>query len=260
MAVSDLFARFYTKVFIGLYAVESELHVGVMSLTSRGEVTTREHRFPDRLDETFLSALQEYVSISPYNYIAIVSESEACGALPTCSLSKAKEMAPIVDRSKTICIDEEWMNYCGEEVLFALQERFGALEPDAIYSPFALLHAGFETEMAGGHTLYLLLTPGGMSLAVVKESHLRFAEQFPSALQSVAQKVEKITSVLEGYYGKPCCRGEFIESVRIADGTGNGEPLASALEETLLVEAYVRRVDTALLCAQTCMKEHGYAL
>lgn len=261
MGLSDLFARFYAKVFIGIYARRDVLQIGVVALGSSGEVEQREQAFAGGLSEDVVAFLQEQVALSPYNYIAIVTDSGECGALPTCSLSKAKEMAPVVGRSKNVCITEEWMNYCDEETVYGLLERFKALSPDALYSPFALMHAFFEEQMAGDHALYLLLTPEAMSLAVVKERHLRFAEQFRGESGPIVPAwLEKIVVALETYYGKPCCRGEFIESVRIVDGAGVGTLLAKVLEETLLVETQLHECDTALLCAQTCMKEHGYAL
>jgi hypothetical protein len=261
MALADFFARFYDKVFIGLYARNGALQVGVVTRTSRGETELQQRTFTGGLDEEALDFLQEQVEVSPYNYIALLTDSGQCGALPTCSLSKAKEMAPIVARSKTVCVDDEWMNYCDEEVLYRLQERYAPVSLDAIYSPFALLHAHFETVMAGAHALYLLITPEAMSLAVVKERHLRFAEQFCCDTgSSITLMVEKITAALEAYYGKPCCRGEFIEAVHMIDGSGMGIILAEALEEALLIEAQTQEIDAALLCAQTCMKENGYGL
>ncbi|WP_345970742.1 hypothetical protein WCX72_02740 [Sulfurimonas sp. HSL1-6] len=261
MALADFLARFYDKVFIGLYAHNDTLQIGVMTQTRRGEVQVRQRVFFAGLDEEAIAFLQEAVDRTPYNYIAVLTDHERCGALPTCSLSKAKEMAPIVERSRTLCIDEEWMNYCDEEVLYGIQAGYADLAPDAIYTPFAVLHAYFESTMAGAHALYVLITPGGMSLAVVKESHLRFAEQYRcDGNGSAAPMVEKITTTLDTYYGKPCCRGEFVEAVYILDATGSGEELAAALEETLLVEAQNRMVDAAALCAQTCMKENGYGL
>jgi len=261
MALSDFFARFYNKVFIGLYAQRDLLRVGVVTLSSQGEVGIEHRAFASGLGEEVMSFLQEKVALSPYNYIAVVTDSGRCGALPTCSLSKAKELDPAVGRSKTVCVDEEWMNYCEEEVLVAIQERYASLSPDAVYSPFALLHAFFEAPMAGNHAVYLLLTPEAMSLAVVKERHLRFAEQFRFTTGAlVPMMVEQITGTLETYYGKPCCRGEFVESVHIVDGAGTGALLAKALEEVLLIETELLEVDTALLCAQTCMKENGYGL
>ncbi|WP_345973048.1 hypothetical protein [Sulfurimonas diazotrophicus] len=261
MALADFLARFYDKVFIGLYAHNDTLQIGVMTQTRRGEVQVRQRVFFAGLDEEAIAFLQEAVDRTPYNYIAVLTDHERCGALPTCSLSKAKEMAPIVERSRTLCIDEEWMNYCDEEVLYGIQAGYADLAPDAIYTPFAVLHAYFESTMAGAHALYVLITSGGMSLAVVKESHLRFAEQYRcDGNGSAAPMVEKITTTLDTYYGKPCCRGEFVEAVYILDATGSGEELAAALEETLLVEAQNRMVDAAALCAQTCMKENGYGL
>jgi hypothetical protein len=261
MGLSDFFARFYKKVFIGVYGRQDVLQIGVVVLGSGGEVEQQRHAFAGGLNEEVLTFLQEQVSSSPYNYIAVVTDSGACGALPTCSLSKAKELAPAVGGSRTVCIEEEWMNYCDEEVAYSVVERYAALSPDALYSPFALMHAFFEAQMAGAHALYLLLTPEAVSLAVVKERHLRFAELFRGEEGLfVPALLEKIVIALETYYGKPCCRGEFIESVRIADGAGVGNLLAKALEETLLVETELHEADTALLCAQTCMKEYGYAL
>ena len=261
MALADLLARFYDKVFIGLYMSGRRLHVGAVHLASGGDVRMQERVFAEGLGEDALLFLQELAEQTPYNYIAAFTDSGACGALPTCSLSKAKEMVPSVERSRTVCVTEEWMNYCDEEILAGLQEQYAAVEPDALYNPFALLHAFFETAMAGTHALYLLVTPAGMSLAVVKERHLRFAEQFSRDTDtSSAQLVEYITVSLEGYYGKPCCRGEFIEAVHIVDGTGMGEELAKALEAALLVESEAYTFDPALLCAQACMKEQGYAL
>jgi cellobiose-specific phosphotransferase system component IIB len=261
MALADFFARFYDKVFIGLYARNGVLQVGVVIRTSRGETEVQQRTFAGGLDEEALDFLQEQVEVSPYNHIALLTDSGKCGALPTCSLSKAKEMAPIVARSKTVCVDEEWMNYCDEEVLYRLQEQYAPVSLDAIYVPFALMHAHFETVMTGAHALYLLITPEAMSLAVVKERHLRFAEQFCCDTgASVALMVEKITAALEAYYGKPCCRGEFIEAVQMIDGSGMGILLAEALEEALLLEVQTQEIDVALLCAQTCMKENGYGL
>ena len=261
MGLSDLFARFYDKVFIGVYGRRDVLQIGVVTLGSGGKVEQRQQAFADGLNEEAVAFLQAQAALSPYNYVAVVTDSGECGALPTCSLSKAKEMAPAVSRSKNVCIAEEWMNYCDEETVYGLLERYKTLSPDALYSPFALMHAFFEEQMAGEHALYLLLTPEAMSLAVVKERHLRFAEQFRSgAGPMVPAFLEKIVASLETYYGKPCCRGEFIESVRIVDGGGIGGLLAKTLEETLMIEVELHECDTALLCAQTCLKENGYAL
>lgn len=261
MALSDLFARFYTKVFIGLYARGSVVHIGVVALDRDGQVELLSRVFSDGLKGEGLSFLQAQVQRSPFNYIALLTDAAECGAVPTCSLSKAKEMKPAVNGSRTRCIDDEWMNYCDEEAVVTLQERFAFLQPDALYSPFALLHAFFETPMAGNHAVYLLITPEAMSMAVVKERHLRFAEQFTHTDGAlVPTMVERIVHTLETYYGKPCCRGEFIESVHIVDSAGVGEMLAKSLEEVLLVEAEAQEVDVALLCAQTCMKENGYGL
>jgi hypothetical protein len=261
MALTDFFARFYSKVFIGLYAQSDILHVGVVTLGSNGEVEMRQHAFGGGLDDDVIAFLQEQIAVTPYNYIALLTDTEQCGALPTCSLSKAKEMALAVGRSKTVCIDEEWMNYCDEDVLYTLQQHYAALNPDAVYSPFALLHAFFEAPMAGEHAVYILLTPEAMSIAVVKERHLRFAEHFRcTAGPQVPAMVSRVVASLETYYGKPCCRGEFVESVHIVDGAGTGELFAKALEEVLLIETHLQEVDAALLCAQTCMKENGYVL
>lgn len=261
MALSDLFARFYNKVFIGVYARENILHVGVVALGKDGQVEMTQKRFSGGLEGEAFSFLQTEVERTPYNYVALLIDDAECGALPTCSRSKAKEMAPAVERSKTICVDDEWMNYCDESALYTLQERFAALQPDALYTPFALLHAFFETPMAGNHAVYLLLTPVAMSMAVVKERHLRFAEHFSHAQGPlVPMMVERLVQTLDTYYGKPCCRGEFIESVHIVDSAGTGAMLARSLEEVLLVEAESQEVDAALLAAQTCMKENGYGL
>ena len=261
MGLNDFLARFYTKVFIGIYARRDVLQVGVVTLAGNGETEQRQHAFAGGLNDEVTAYLQEQIALSPYNYIAVVTDSGDCGALPTCSLSKAKEMAPAVSHSRTVCIEEEWMNYCEEEAVYRLLEHYKALSPDAVYSPFALMHAFFEEAMAGGHTLYLLLTPEAMSMAVVKERHLRFAEQFRCETGPIVPALlDKILAALEIYYGKPCCRGEFIESVRIADGAGIGSLLAKVLEETLLIETQLHEADTALLCAQTCMKEYGFAL
>lgn len=261
MALSDLFARFYKKVFIGIYAREHILHVGVITLGKDGQVEMTQRRFSDGLEGEAFGVLQREVERTPYNYIALLTDGPGCGALPTCSRSKAKEMASAVETSKTICVDDEWMNYGDEALLYALEERFAALQPDAIYSPFALLHAFFETLMAGNHAVYLLLTPEAMSMAVVKERHLRFAEHFLHTQGPlVPTMVERLVRALETYYGKPCCRGEFIESVHIVDTTGIGGMLAQALESELLIETESQEVDAALLAAQTCMKENGYGL
>ena len=72
--------------------------------------------------------------------------------------------------------------------------------------------------------------------------------------------VEKIVASLEAYYGRPCCRGEFIETVHVVDGTGTGKVLAKILQETLFFEVHLQEVNAALLCAQTCMKENGYGV
>jgi len=260
MARGDLFARFYTKVFIGLYEEGETLHVGVVTLTNRGEAKLEQRLFAGGLEEAF-AFIREQVESTPYNYIALLTDNAECGALPTCSLSKAKEMAPVVARSKTVCVDEEWMNYCDEEVLYGLRERYTDLSPDAIYTPFALMHAFFEATMRGAHALYLLVTPEAMSMVVVKERHLRFALRHAcKTVSSVSMMVERVTASLDEYYGRPCCRGEFIEAAFVIDGAGTGEALAEALEAVLLVETQTNEVDAALLCAQTCMRENGYAI
>ena len=261
MGLSDLFTRFYDKVFIGIYGREEILQIGVVVVGGNGAVEQEYHAFAGGLSEEVFHFLQEQVALSPYNYVAVLTDGQGCGALPTCSLSKAKEMAPAVSRSKTVCIDNEWMNYCEEEQVYGVLERYKDLNPDALYSPFALMHAFFEEAMAGEHALYLLLTPEAFSIAVVKESHLRFAEHFRNETGPVVPSMlERIIGALENYYGKPCCRGEFIESVRIVDGAGSGSLLAKVLEETLLVDTQLHEADMALLCAQTCMKEHAHAL
>ncbi len=261
MALSDLFGRFYAKVFIGLYTRDTIMHIGVVTLGRDGQVQMEQRHFTDGLEGEAFEYLQECADRSPFNYIALLTTSAQCGAVPTCSVSKAKELKPEIDGSKTVCIDDEWMNFCTEEAVVTLQEQFAAVQPDALYSPFALLHAFFETPMAGNHAVYLMMTPEAMSMAVVKERHLRFAEQFAHVEGAlVPSMVERIVQTLETYYGKPCCRGEFIESVHIIDSAGVGEMLATMLEEVLLVEAEVQEVDAALLCAQTCMKENGYGL
>lgn len=261
MALSEFFSRFYTKVFVGVYAQREMLHIGIVEQSRGGELALRHKAFEGGMCDEVTAFVQEAIAKTPYNYIAVASDAQGCGAVPTCSVSKAKEMAPAVAQSKTVCIAEEWMNYCDEAALVERFERYTALAPDAFYSPFALMHAFFETTMAGEHAVYIVLTPEAMSLAVVKERHLRFAEHYRCTEEPmVPALVTRIVSALEGYYGKPCCRGEFIEAVHVVDGFGSGEALAKALEEALLVETSLQEVGVALLCAETIMKESGYAI
>ncbi len=262
MALDDFLKRFYTKVFVGIYPCRDIVHAAALYLSPGGEQTDVRHSFAVSSSQTELYRfVQEAVDRSPLNYIAILADDESCGALPTCSLSKAKTMVPAVAESKTVCIEEEWMNYIGEEALYGLLQRFSDAEPDALYSPFALLHAFYGETMAGAHAVYLFLTAEAMSLAVVKERHLRFADRFAyGGGAMVPAMVEGVVDALEAYYGKPCCRGEFVEAVYIADGVGVGELLGKSLEEVLLLETEVRQADPALLAARACMKEAGYAV
>lgn len=261
MALSEFFSRFYTKVFVGVYAHHATLHIGIVEQSRGGALALRQKAFDGGMGDAVIAFIQEAIAKTPYNYIAVVTDAPGCGAVPTCAVSKAKEMVPGVAQSKTVCIAEEWMNYCDEAALVARFEHYSALSPDAFYSPFALMHAFFETTMAGEHAVYIVLTPEAMSLAVVKERHLRFAEHDRCTEEPmVAALVSRTVTALEGYYGKPCCRGEFIEAVHIVDGAGRGEALAQALEEALLVETSIREVGVALLCAETIMKESGYGI
>lgn len=261
MALSDFVARFYSKVFIGIYESRRGVQVGVVVLARDGSQMQMEQTFAGGLGAEGIAFIQNHISRTPYNYIALLTDGASCGAVPTCSLSKAKEMAPAVAVSETVCIDDEWMNYCGEDELQAIQRRYESVQPDALYSPFALLHALYTEAMAGAHAIYILLTPEAMSLAVVKERHLRYAEHLVYGQTEVAPMlVERIVASLETYYGKPCCRGEFVESVYIADAAGFGDRVAGALEEALLIESDLRSVETALLGARTVMKERGYVL
>lgn len=261
MALADLVERFYAKVFIGVYCQSDIVQVAVIHVSAGGERSERQHAFSvAQLSEEVVDFVQDAVDKTPYNYIALLSDDRSCGALPTCSLSKAKEMAPAVAQSRIVCIEEEWMNYIGEEALYRLLQRFSDLEPDAVYPPFSLMHAFYAQTMAGAHAVYLFLTSEAMSLAVVKERHLRFAEHFPYAEGAmVPTMAAQIIEALETYYGKPCCRGEFVEAVYIADGAGVGELLGKALDELLLLDTQVATVDPAMLAAETCMKErrHG---
>lgn len=262
MKLARIVSRFYSKCFIGISAVRGEIHVGVLNVSSSGEESVDRRVFAEgMLSEELMAYLQEAVSQTPFNYIAVLADVQGCGALPTCSFSKAKEMAPAVAQSETVCVDTEWMNYMAHEALNDAVQFFQPFETDAVYSPFALLHTLYEEQMGGAHALFILLTPLSVSLCVVKERHLRIAEYFYCLDgPEVSEAVPSIIGLLESYYGKPCCRGEFIESVFVADGVGDGEALSHALDDLLLLETDCRQVEPALLAANTCRKEAGFGL
>ncbi len=255
----DMLRRFYRKVFVGIYMQEHIVHVGVLSVGSDGRERAYEQRSfgSDGLSEEVLRYLQDAMSATPCAYVAVTTDTEACGAVATCSLSKAKELVPQIETAKTVCIDEEWMNYLDEGALHAVLSRFETIEPDAVYTPFVPLHACFLEKMRRKtHALYVLLTPEAMSLAAVKEGHLRFAEQVRcSQGPMIPAMVDRIVAILEAYYGKPCCRGEFVEAVHIADAAGTGALLSQAIDERLLIEAEVEAVDLCRLTASACMQE-----
>lgn len=261
MSFADLLARLYRKVFVGIYAKENRVSVGVVLLARDGSVVERQQTFENDFEEQGIAFIQSYVAQSPYNYIAILSDAASCGAISTCVAAKAEELIGQVEMYQTVCIDDNWMNYCQKEQLHTLEERFGTVEPDAIFSPFALLHCLFEQTMAEGHGVYVLLTPGAMSIAVVKERQLRFAQHFVCETEErVPMLIQRSAASLEAYYERPCCHGEFVESVYIADGAGLGAEVAAAFEGVLLVEAQLQSIEPSVLCARALAKENGYGV
>ena len=261
MLLADLLTRMYRKVFVGIYAKEETIFVAVIVLARNGSIEQLQETFGDDFSERGISFIQQYVALSPYNYIAILTDASSSGAVSTCSPSKAEEMIGQIEMYQTVCIEEGWMNYGLKEQLHDVEKRFAAVHADAIFSPFALLHCVFEQTMSEGHGVYVLLTLGAMSIAVVKERRLRFAQHFVcESDQRVALLIQRSAASLEAYYERPCCEGEFVEAVHIADGAGLGAEVAEAFEAVLLVEAQLQSIEPALLCARTLAKENGYAL
>ncbi len=262
MGLSDLFRRFYRKVYVGIYREKDITHVSVLYVGKGGPSSSKTRAFGGGFPNgEAVEFVREAVETTPLNYIAVLTDAAGCGAVATCSASKAKEMFPEVAGSRTVCMDEEWMNFLDEETLTGVLERYAVLRPDALYTPFALLHFLYREAMEGAHALYLLVTPEAMSLAVVKERHLRFAEHFRcDSGARVPAMAARIVEALENYYGKPCCRGEFIETVHIADGAGVGGLLRKTLDDLLLLDSHLQTVDMAELTAELCKKETDDAI
>lgn len=259
--MSRLLDRFYTKSFIGISQNDGILEIGVLRFKSVSEMHEQVRRFDADLDdESVESFLQSSVASTPLNYIAVLGEEEV-GALPTCSVSKAIQMDERVEHSRTVCVADEWMDFMDETVLDGLQTRFAELEPDAIYTPFSLLHASYDYRMQEDHAAYLLISSNALSLAVVKERSLRFASFLPfEDAPDIAFIVDHISETLSEYYGRPCCRGEFIEAVVVVDSAGLGDDLTLALEAMLLVAVERDAIPSVLLAARTCARELGYGL
>ena len=204
MSLDKLLGRFYRKVFVGLCASGPDTEAGVLTLTGSGREAAYERRtFPATEVEALAEFVQDVIDRTPCNYIAVLDDG-ACGAVATCSPSKAREMAPAVASAGTVCIDEEWMNFLDEERMHETLQRFEAFAPDALYTPFVLLHSFFGSTIAGAHALYLLLTPASLNVVVAKERHLRFAERFSLEGKTGRAMTEPVVRTLESYYGKPC--------------------------------------------------------
>lgn len=260
MKRADWFSRFYTKCFIGIAVGEEGLEVHTRLVKSGGNVEARDHYFEGgEISEELVSYLEADVQRTPYNYIALFDDAISSGAVPTCLESKAIELAPAVESSRTTCIDEEWMDYADEEELYGLERRFESLKPDAFYTPFSLIHTLFAADMVTEHALYLLKTPRALALAVVKNGHLRLADLLHN-VGPETDEAEWIKGVIESYYGKPCCRGEFIESAFFADASGAGSHLGETVETLLFVDVLSKEVSAAEAAAMTCAKEAGYGL
>jgi len=260
MKRADWFSRFYVKCFIGIAVEEAGLDVHTRLVKAGGGVESRHQYFEgNEISDALVNYLEAEVRQTPYNYIALFDDAIASGSVPTCIQSKAVEMVPAVESARVTCIDDEWMDYADEDELYGLERRFEALKPDAFYTPFALIHTLFAADMMREHALYLLRTSGALALAVVKQGHLRMADMLHN-LDEYTDEGGWVKGSVESYYGKPCCRGEFIEAVYVADATGEGAALEAAVSELLFVEVFRREVSVAEATALTCAKEAGYGI
>lgn len=252
--------RIYSKCFVGIAQRDGELEIGVLRFKNADQLHEELQRFARDDESKIVGFLNDHVGSTPLNYIALLGE-KGVGSLPTCSVSKAVSMDPRVEHSRRICIDDEWMDYMDEEALYALRETCSGLAPDAIYSPFSLLHACYDYRMQDDHAAYLLISQNGMSLAVVKQRTLRFAMYFTLEKRTPVMKIVRhVSEAVTKYYGQPCCRGEFIEAVVVADSADLGDDLPLALEASLLVPVEHDTIPASLLAARTCAKELGYGL
>lgn len=260
MKRADWFSRFYVKCFIGIAIGDDVMEVHTRLVKAGGGVESRTETFDaGEITESLVGYLEEDVQRTPYNYIALFDDSISCGAVPTCLESKAIELAPAVERSRTTCIAEEWMDYADEEELYLLEQRFGVLSPDAFYTPFALIYNLFAADMVQEHALYLFKTPRTLALAVVRQGHLRMAD----TLHNIGYETDEaawVRGAVEAYYGKPCCRGEFIESGYFADASGLQSVLGETVGEMLLIDMNMREVSAAEAAAMTCAEEAGYGV
>lgn len=251
-----MLSSFYVKCFIGIYVDGGTIYVSVLRFKNHSDIELEESSFIfDESLESLVAYLQKFHDLTPYCYTSLLNTDLRQGALSTCILSKAMLNNRSVGNSRTICIDEEWMNYLDEEAYATMIERFKNIAPDMIYIPFSLIHLIFKEKMSSAHSIYILYLKDSASLVIAKESSLRAAKQFDVNSGDLSLQ---IADMLNKYYSRPCCQGEFIEHVYIADASDSAEQLRASLSKLLLVDATLIDVLPAQLCAIAGAKELGY--
>ncbi len=249
-------SRLYTKHFIGLYVDHGTIHVSVLSFKNPSEISVEESSFIATTPPSGLvEYLQKFHDSTPYCYTSLLNTLTDQGSVATCTLSKAIELDERVRESKTVCIDDEWMNYITQESYAKTVESFSAIEPDMLFSPFSLIHLMFREYVGEKHTVFTLLLNESATVVIAKNRSIRAAKQFNLADGDLSSQ---IGFMLGKYYDRPCCRGEFVESVYIADAGTMASSLAESLEKLLLVEVTTIEVLPAQLCAILGAKELGY--
>lgn len=174
MGFAKLVERLYLKVFVGITASHSGIHV-VVEMLKNGEAAERfSQSFGGDADAELSAFLEPYLAESPLHYVALLNSMDEQGALPVGSEKEAERFADL-STALTLAPGGEWLLYASKPGIDALQKRFGGIGVDFIFSPFSVLEQFFADKIDTTTALFVLLEDDAVSAAIFSEGRLLFA-------------------------------------------------------------------------------------
>ena len=174
--LGKLFETLYLKVFVNIVVGKSKSSVYIELCKDNRVINSDQELFSTTtINEEMKEFIHTYIDESPYYYISVLDTSDAQGAIPICGKA---EHAKFFDdtASKYMCHDKKWTYYTAKSDLTEIQNSYGNIGVDFIFSPFVLLNSFFKDKIQTHTAMFILIEENYLSLAVFENSQLLFAE------------------------------------------------------------------------------------
>jgi len=174
--LSKLFEFLYLKVFVSIVVFRSKSVVYIETVGKKGVIETYEKSFnTTSIDANMYEYISDYISESPFHYVAILDKTLSQGACIGCSVKEISEYFDIAS-SKYLCYADRWTSYTSKLDIHSLEKEYSKIGLDFIFSPFIVLAKFFKDKIDTNMAMFILIEDSFVTLSIFDNSELLYSK------------------------------------------------------------------------------------